>query len=149
MRFHWLGEWGMVYLEWPQRQVGFVLLALYTLLFFVLLMRMVREYYTRRQEFAGQWSSRALWLVAWVVFGVLRIVFFNLSLGRYFFAYILTAVLINILYFVFSIIAAIRARKGRFYYFWFFGKLAYHYAFRVTATPVADEEVVNTPPRGM
>ena len=71
MRFHWLGEWGHIYLEWPQRQIGYVLLALYTLLFFVLLVRMVREYYARRQEFAGKWVSKALWLVAWIIFGVL------------------------------------------------------------------------------
>jgi PAS domain S-box-containing protein len=71
MRFHWLGEWGMIYFEWPQRQLGFVLLALYTLLFLVLFVRVIGEYYQRRQEFAGTWMSKALWLVAWIVFGVL------------------------------------------------------------------------------
>jgi signal transduction histidine kinase len=71
MRFHWLGEWGMTYFEWPQRQLGFVLLALYTLFFLVLFVRVVREYYQRRQEFAGTWISKALWLIAWIVFSVL------------------------------------------------------------------------------
>ena len=86
---------------------------------------------------------------AGVVFGVLRILLFDLTLGRYFFAYILMAVLVNILYFIFSIIAAVRARKGRFCYFWFFGKLAYHHAFSISEEPSAEEEVVNIPPKGM
>lgn len=70
MQFHWLGDWGMPYLEWPQRQIGFVMLALYVVLFVALAVRLARQYYRRRQEFAGTWSRRILWLVVWGVLGV-------------------------------------------------------------------------------
>ncbi|MFN2154346.1 MAG: hypothetical protein ACK2UX_03845, partial [Anaerolineae bacterium] len=60
----------MPYLEWPQRQIGFVMLALYVVLFIALAVRLARQYYRRRQEFAGTWSRRILWLVVWGVLGV-------------------------------------------------------------------------------
>ena len=44
-------------------------------------------------------------------------------------AYLWMVVLANLLYIIFSIIGAVRARKGHMYYFVFFGKLAYHRAF--------------------
>ena len=57
----------------------------------------------------------------------------------------IAVVIVNIIYFVLNIIAAIRARKGRMIYFVFFGKLAYHMAFSVNETnePIA----VNSPPK--
>ena len=67
MRFHWLGEWGMVYFEWPQRWLGFVLLALYALLFSALFVRVITTYYQRRQEFQGTWFRKLLWLIVWSV----------------------------------------------------------------------------------
>ncbi|HUT20568.1 MAG TPA: ATP-binding protein [Anaerolineae bacterium] len=70
MQFHWLGDWGMPYLEWPQRQLGFVLLALYVVLFIALAVRLVREYYQRRQEFTGTWGKRIFWLGVWIVLAV-------------------------------------------------------------------------------
>lgn len=70
MQFHWLGDWGMPYLEWPQRQLGFVLLALYVVLFVALAVRLVREYYRRRQEFTGTWGRRIFWLGVWIVLAV-------------------------------------------------------------------------------
>lgn len=60
--------------------------------------------------------------------------------------YIWVVVIANILYFVFSIIAAIRARKGRMYYLVFFGKLSYHYVFQVKENE-KETVVVNAPPR--
>jgi signal transduction histidine kinase len=71
MRFHLLGDWGMVYFEWPQRQWGYVLLALYVLLFVALFVRIVLDYSRRRQEFRGTWIHRIQWMIAWVVLGVL------------------------------------------------------------------------------
>jgi uncharacterized Tic20 family protein len=44
----------------------------------------------------------------------------------------ITAAVLTIIYFTFSIIAAVRAHQGRFYYFIFFGKLSYMQAFRKT-----------------
>ena len=71
MRFHWLGEWGMIYFEWPQRRLGFVLLGLYLALFLLLLARIAWDYYRRRREFAGTWLNRLLWTIGWCVLGIL------------------------------------------------------------------------------
>jgi PAS domain S-box-containing protein len=70
MQFHWLGDWGMPYLEWPQRQLGFLMLALYVVLFTALAVRFAREYYQRRHEFAGTWGRRIFWLSVWITLGV-------------------------------------------------------------------------------
>ena len=86
---------------------------------------------------------------AGVIFGVLRIIFFEAELNRYFFAYIIVAIIINILYFIFSILGAVFARKGRFYYFWFFGKLAYHATFFDSGKSTAVPKAINVPPKGM
>jgi PAS domain S-box-containing protein len=71
MRFQWLGEWGMIYFEWPQRQLGYILLGLYVLLFSALFARIILTYYRRRQEYRGTWLQKILWSIAWLVFGVL------------------------------------------------------------------------------
>ena len=71
MQFHWLGEWGMVYFQWPQRPLGYALLALYVLVFGTLFVRVIRDYYQRRQEFAGTWTRKILWLVTWTIVSIL------------------------------------------------------------------------------
>ena len=60
--------------------------------------------------------------------------------------YVVMVIIANLLYIIFSIIAAIKARKGRFYYFMFFGKLAYHktYAVRIEQEK---ETIINLPPK--
>ncbi len=68
----------------------------------------------------------------------------NFEINDAYKGYVLTVVLANLVYFVFSIIAAIRARKGRFYYFAVFGKLAYHQAYR--ERPEDLDQPVNQPP---
>ena len=65
---------------------------------------------------------------------------------RTFVSYIITVALANLVYLVFSIIACVRARKGRFYYFWFFGRWAYHRVFLIRGSD-APETLVNLPPR--
>jgi len=45
--------------------------------------------------------------------------------------YLAMVIITNLLYFIFSIVGAIRARQGRMYYFVFFGRLAYQQAFLV------------------
>lgn len=46
-----------------------------------------------------------------------------------FFGYLAMVIVANLLYFVFSLIAAVKARKGRMYYLVFFGKLSYDIVF--------------------
>lgn len=45
--------------------------------------------------------------------------------------YLAMVLIVNLLYFVFSIVGAVRARQGRMYYFLFFGRLSYQSAFAI------------------
>ncbi|HPF93169.1 MAG TPA: DUF4870 domain-containing protein [Tenuifilaceae bacterium] len=51
----------------------------------------------------------------------------------------------NLVYFIFSIIGAVRAHKGRFYYFIFFGRLAFVQVYSVKEKQY--EKPVNLPPK--
>lgn len=55
--------------------------------------------------------------------------FHNTETDDLFWGYVGMVVVANILYFVFSLVAAVRARKGGMYYFLFFGKLSYDIVF--------------------
>lgn len=69
---------------------------------------------------------------AGAVFWSLRIFFSeHWHIQRYYVAYLLTAVIINVFYFGYSIAAAVKARRGQIFYFPFFGLLAYRAAFAV------------------
>ncbi|MFB6257614.1 MAG: DUF4870 domain-containing protein [Flavobacteriales bacterium] len=72
-----------------------------------------------------------------------------------FLGFFLAVLLVNLLYIIFSIIAAVKAYKGRFYYFIFFGPLAFETIYRIEQEKaVADpersgkdkEDPVNRPP---
>jgi hypothetical protein len=67
MRFQWLGEWGMVYFEWPQRMLGYVLLVGYGLLYLLIIIRIIWAYYSRREELRGTWLRRLAWLSVWLL----------------------------------------------------------------------------------
>ncbi len=64
-----------------------------------------------------------------------------------YFGYLGMVVIVNLLYFIFSIVGAIKAREGKMYYFIFFGRLSYQHAFAVRPEDTAGESVVNRPPR--
>ena len=66
-------------------------------------------------------------LVNWILlYWGLQIFFFeNYEINDYFYAYLGFSVLANLIYFVYSIVAAVRARKGVFMYFILFGPYAY------------------------
>jgi len=61
-----------------------------------------------------------------------------------FWGFVIAAGVFNIAYIIFSIVGAVRAHQGRFYYFLFFGKLAYMQVFRTKQTFRAPIE--NRPP---
>ena len=66
-----------------------------------------------------------------------------------FWSYIVFVVLLNLVYMVFSIVACIRARKGRFYYFWVFGRIAFARYYGPSAISMEKkEEKPNLPPEG-
>lgn len=81
-----------------------------------------------------------------LVFWTVRIFFFNQAFTDVYKGYLAITAVANLLYFIFSIVAAVRARNGRFYYFLFFGKLAYHVAYQKKSEGEPDKPV-NIPPQ--
>ncbi len=79
-----------------------------------------------------------------VIWGIL------IFMGDYHFTEILKGLLVmtliaNLTYFTFSIIAAVKANKGLFYYFWYFGKLSYIVCFKLKSSN--DIQITNVPPK--
>ena len=62
-----------------------------------------------------------------------------------FVGYVIMVGIVNLLYFVFSIIAAVKARQGRFYYLIFFGRVAYEQVYRIRES-ASMAEARNLPP---
>jgi uncharacterized membrane protein len=85
-------------------------------------------------------------LNAGVVFWSAQIwIFDNMEFpGNVFWGYLAMTAVANLLYFIFSIIAAVQARKGRLYYLIFFGRLSYSHAYKVR--PEDNRKSVNLPP---
>jgi uncharacterized Tic20 family protein len=65
------------------------------------------------------------------------------TVGDMYWGYIYVVIAANLIYVIFSIVGAVYARKGRMYYFIFFGKLSYHVAYRKKSEP---RTFVNQPP---
>ena len=65
-----------------------------------------------------------------VIWAAVNIVIKKNPFTNVFWGLLITAGIITIVYFIFSIIGAVRAHQGRFYYFIFFGRLAYYQVFR-------------------
>ena len=75
-----------------------------------------------------------------------------LDYHRYLFhfsAFLVFAGIVNVLYMVFSIIACVRARKGRFYYFWIFGRISFAKYYIKSRSGKTVEEDRNLPPEGL
>lgn len=68
------------------------------------------------------------------------------SVSDLYWGYLWTIIVVNLLYVIFSIIGAVRARKGYFYYFVFFGRLAYHMAYQVKDNEDSEGRFINKPP---
>lgn len=70
-------------------------------------------------------------LMSWgLLIWAIRIWILDLNeVNDYFKGYIIATVIANLVYFVFSLVAAVRARKGRIYYLVFFGRISYEVVF--------------------
>jgi uncharacterized membrane protein len=66
-------------------------------------------------------------LVVWTIVNFVK----DFSFTGLFWGYLVMTGVADLVYLIFSIVGAVRARNGRFYYFVFFGKLAYHQVYRV------------------
>ena len=82
--------------------------------------------------------------VAWT----LRNLYKDYAFSDYFWTYFIFIGLWNLMYMVFSIIACVQARKGRFYYFWVFGRIAFARYYGPDAVSLEEREKPNLPPEG-
>ena len=91
-------------------------------------------------------ASAIAWIAALIIKG------YPLDTYEYadlFWSYIVFVVLLNLVYMIFSIVACIRARRGRFYYFWVFGRIAFARYYGPSAISMEKkEEKPNLPPEG-
>jgi len=75
-------------------------------------------------------------LVAWTIVNFAK----DLHFTNFYWGYLVMVAAANLIYLIFSLIGAVKARKGIFYYFLFFGKVAYHQVYqirpeRISSTP--------------
>jgi uncharacterized membrane protein len=80
-------------------------------------------------------------LVAWTIVNLVK----DMHFTGFYWGYLIMVATADLVYFIFSIIGAVKARKGFFYYFLFFGKLAYHQVYRIRPERV-QSSVRNRPP---
>ena len=86
-------------------------------------------------------------IINWVaVVWALYIAFTDLTLSDTFWAYCIFAGAVTILYFIYDLIGAFKARQGKMYYFIFFGQIAYEIAFKVKEEDHLQNPQVNKPP---
>lgn len=65
------------------------------------------------------------------IFWIIGCIVMKSTPNIYFLIYFLITVLVNIIYFIFSLIAASKARDGEYYYFVFFGKMAFDKVYKI------------------
>jgi uncharacterized membrane protein len=80
-------------------------------------------------------------LVAWTIVNFVK----DFDFTSIYWGYLIMTGVADLVYFIFSIVGAVKARNGIFYYFVFFGKIAYHQVYRIRpGRPAAVP--VNRPP---
>ena len=81
-------------------------------------------------------------LVAWTIVNFVK----DFDFTGLYWGYLVMTAAADLIYLIFSIVGAVKARKGIFYYFIFFGKLAYHQVYQIRPErPSAGP--MNRPPR--
>jgi uncharacterized membrane protein len=81
-------------------------------------------------------------LVAWTIVNFVS----DLDFTSFYWGYLVMVAVANLVYFIFSIVGAVKARNGIFYYFLFFGKMAYHQVYRIRPESNISAPM-NKPPR--
>lgn len=84
-------------------------------------------------------------LNAVAVFWGARIIFFDYAFTDVFKGYLWLVGIANLVYIIFSIIGAVKARKGEMYYFVLFGRISYQSVFAIQDTNT--EKRINQPPK--
>ena len=81
-------------------------------------------------------------LVVWIITNLVK----QYEFTEVFWGYVIMVAVANLVYLVFSIIGAVKARKGLFYYFLFFGKVSYAQVYRLREGR-GEQPLVNRPPK--
>jgi uncharacterized Tic20 family protein len=84
-----------------------------------------------------------------VIWGAVLFLKVSQSHLRLYAAFCVFAAIWNVLYMAFSIIACVKARKGRFYYFWVFGRLSFARFYLSPRKAMSDKDERNLPPEGL
>lgn len=63
-----------------------------------------------------------------------------------FIGYAMMLAVANLAYIIFGIVSAVKASRGRMYYYWIFGRMAYEKVFTI-GPEVVPQEIINQPPR--
>ena len=105
--------------------------------------------FVRFHSLQSLWSQIPTTLInAGAMYWTLQIFFFdNLKTSDLYFGYLIMLVILNLAYFTFSIVGAIKARNGRMYYFLFFGKFCYHLVYQIKDDINENQNNVNLPPK--
>lgn len=85
-------------------------------------------------------------LNAALIFWTIRNLIKGAGWDQNYFGFLAVAGVAAISYIAFSIVAAVRAKKGRFFYFIFFGKLSYEIAFKIKERNKEKPQFVNKAP---
>ena len=81
-------------------------------------------------------------IVIWTITNLVK----KYDFTNLFWGFLIAVGVANLTYFIFSIVGAVRARKGLFYYFIFFGKVAYSQVYRIRSEKPA-VTIANRPPK--
>lgn len=95
------------------------------------------------QSLLSQLPTSILNVVA--VFWGIRIIFLDFPFTDIFKGYLWLVGIANLIYIIFSIVGAVKARKGQMYYFIFFGRVSYQAVFK--KEDKSEVNAVNKPPR--
>ena len=76
-----------------------------------------------------------------ILFILLKVLLFeSWAMNNVLWSYIIFAVVANLIYTIFSIVAAVKARKGKFFYFLFFGSYSYSVVYSMSNTLAYENE---------
>lgn len=105
--------------------------------------------FVRFHSLQSLWSQLPTTLInAGAMYWTLQIFLFNnLEVSDMYYGYLVMLIILNLAYFAFSIVGAVKARHGKMYYFLFFGKLCYHQVYQIRDDIDGESQNVNLPPK--
>lgn len=105
--------------------------------------------FVRFHSLQSLWSQIPTTLInAGAMYWTLQIFLFdNLEISDMYYGYLGMLIILNLAYFAFSIVGAVKARNGKMYYFLFFGKICYHQVYQIKDEFENESVNVNLPPK--